>query len=84
LHRRHRRLPGDIAEHGPILDEPTVSASGKVVGHRQVPNPAVRMLRDAERRLERWLMLLAIPPSARAAHGLAQVKAVDKLESILS
>jgi hypothetical protein len=72
-----------IAEHGYILTEPLFTAAGKITGERQVPNPAVRMLRDAEYQLERWLMILAIPPGARAGHGLAQVQAADKLVSLL-
>jgi hypothetical protein len=73
-----------IREQGSMLSEPLFTSSGKVVGQRQVPKPAGRMLRDAERQLERWPMLLAIPTSAQAAHGLAQVKAHDKFDATLS
>lgn len=68
---------------GPLLREPIVSASGKVVGERFVPNPAEVMLRRAERQLERWLIVLAIPPTARATLGLIEVRAQSGLEELL-
>jgi hypothetical protein len=78
------RLRESIAEHGSVLEEPIVTASGKVVGTKKVANPAVRMLRDTERQLERWLMALSIPPGARAALGWAQVKTESKLEALMA
>jgi hypothetical protein len=38
-----------VAEHGSVLQEPISTPSGKIVGTRMVANPAVKMLRDAER-----------------------------------
>jgi len=48
-----------IREHGAMLSEPLLTSSGRVVGSKQVPKPAVRMLREAEKQLERWLIASA-------------------------
>jgi P27 family predicted phage terminase small subunit len=72
-----------IGEHGWMLAEPLFTAAGKVVGQRQYPNPAVRMLRDCENQLERWLMLLGIPPVARARLRVAEVATVTVLDSLI-
>jgi len=53
------RYRSHMMAHGDILTEPMFSASGKVVGSKQVPKPAVRMLREAEKQLERWLIASA-------------------------
>jgi hypothetical protein len=78
------RLREHIAAHGAVVEEPIATPAGKVMGTRMVANPAVKMLRDAERQLERWLMALAIPPGARAALGWAQVKTESKLEALMA
>jgi hypothetical protein len=73
-----------LAEHGAVLEESIATPAGKLVRTRTVANPAMRMLRDAERQLERWLMVLSIPPGARAALGWAQVKTESKLEALMA
>jgi hypothetical protein len=78
------RLREYIAAHGAVVEEPIVTPAGKVMGTRMVANPAVKMLRDAERQLERWLMALSIPPGARAGLGWAQVKTESKLEALMA
>jgi P27 family predicted phage terminase small subunit len=73
-----------LVEHGALIEEPINSATGKIVGTRQVANPAAKMLRQARAELERWLVLLAIPPTARARLGLVQVKTQSTLEELLA
>lgn len=68
----------------PLLREPIVTPTGQVVGHRVVANPAVRLQRDAEKQLERWLVELGLTPSARARLGLVQVRAESKLDSLIA
>lgn len=68
---------------GPILEEPIMSASGKIAdGARFVPNPAVKMLRDAEKQLDRELSALAFDPSSRSKLGLVEVKKRSILETL--
>lgn len=69
---------------GPFFKEPIVSASGKEMGTRFVPNPAAKMLRSAEAQLERWLVRLCVPPAERARLGLVQVATQSKLDELLS
>jgi hypothetical protein len=78
------RLREHIAAHGAVVEEPIVTPAATMVGTRMVANPAVKMLRDAERQLERWLMVLSIPPGARAGLGRAQVKTESKLEALMA
>jgi hypothetical protein len=78
------RLREHIEQHGSVVPEPIATAAGRIVGERMVPNPAVRMLRDAERQHERWLAALAIPPGHRAGLGVMQVKAESKLEQLIT
>jgi hypothetical protein len=73
-----------IAKHGSVLEEPISTPSGKIVGTRMAANPAVKMLRDAERQYERWLIALSIPPGARASLGWVQVKAEGKLDALMA
>ena len=72
-----------IREHGAMLSEPLLTSSGRVVGSKQVPKPAVRMLREAEKQLERWVDSLCIPPAAGARLQLAQVATVTALDSLI-
>lgn len=77
-----RRL---VAKHGPLLEEPIVTPGGVEVGTRLVANPAVKMLRDAEKQWQSFMADLCVPPAARARLGLVQVKAAaekSKLEQI--
>lgn len=66
------------------IKEPLFSPSGKLMGERIVPSPVVKLLRDAEKQLQQWLMILAIPPVSRARLGLVQVKTQSKLEELLA
>lgn len=77
----YRRL---VTKHGPLLEEPITTPTGVEVGIRLVANPAVKMLRDAEKQWQSCMADLCIPPAARARLGLAQVKAQSKLEEILA
>ena len=80
------RLRREVEKHGYLLEEPiTAGQQGKIVGTRLVANPAVRMLRDAEKQWQSMMSDLCIPPAARARLGLVQVKAAaekSKLEQI--
>jgi P27 family predicted phage terminase small subunit len=78
---KYRRL---VEKHGVLLQEPIVTPTGAVVGERWVPNPVVKMMRDAEKTLERWLVELGLTPSARARLGLVQVKAESKLDALIA
>ena len=72
----------EIAKNGPLLKEPISTPSGHVIGERLVPNPAVKLLRDAEKAWTANLVLLGLPPTERARLGLTQVKAQSKLEKL--
>lgn len=74
----------DIARLGRLIEEPVLYHGEVVVGVCRIKaNPAVASLRKAEAQWERWLSILAIPPTERARLGLAQVKAQSKLEQLL-
>lgn len=77
-------LRSAIAEHGQLLEEPITTPSGVVVGTRLVPNPAAKMLRDAEKQLQSWLSDLGFTPSARARLGFIEVKKQSILEGLMS
>ena len=70
---------------GPVLEEPIVTPSGIVVdgAARFVPNPAVRMLRDAQKQLDRELSALGFDPTSRSRLGLAEVKRESILQKLL-
>ena len=78
LYREH------VVRLGPVLEEPIVTPSGKVVedSARFVPNPAVKMLRDCEKQLDRELSALGFDPSSRSKLGLAEVKKRSILETL--
>lgn len=80
------RLYDEIAKHreavarlGTLLSEPIATPAGVVVGERVVANPAVKMLRDAEKQLDRELSALGFDPTSRSRLGLN----IAKRESIL-
>lgn len=75
-----------VATLGPVLEEPIVTPSGVVVADsaRFVPNPAVRMLRDAQKQLDRELSSLGFDPTARSRLGLAEVKRESILQRLLN
>jgi P27 family predicted phage terminase small subunit len=76
----HRR---DVARYGRIIEEPVLHLGEVVAGVVHLkPNPAIKSQRDAERNLERWLVLLGIPPISRAHLGLAKVKVQSKLQEL--
>jgi P27 family predicted phage terminase small subunit len=70
---------------GAVLEEPIVTPSGQVVADsaRFVPNPAVRMLRDAQKQLDRELSSLGFDPTSRSRLGLAEVKRESILQRLL-
>ena len=55
---------------GPLLEEPIVSPTGKVVGTRMVLNPASPALRALDKELDALADRLGLVPSARARLGL--------------
>lgn len=75
-----------VAALGAVLEEPIVTPSGKVVADsaRFVPNPAVKMLRDAQKQLDRELSSLGFDPTSRSRLGLAEVKRESILQKLLS
>lgn len=78
------KLTESVASLGFLLSEPITTPTGVVVGERIVPNPAVKMLRDVEKQLDKELSALGFDPTARARLGLAEVKTrsiLDKLQS---
>lgn len=77
-------LEATITKLGWLLSEPIVTPAGAVVGEKVVPNPAVRMLRDAEKQLDRELSALGFDPTSRSRLGLAEVKKQSILESLLA
>jgi len=64
----------ELGKRGVLLEEPIVTPRGDVVGTRLVTNPAERMLRRVEVRIERQALALGLTPGARARLGLAQVE----------
>jgi len=60
----------ELDRRGILLEEPIVSPTGKVVGTRVVPNPAVAMLRQLDRELDALADRLGLVPAARARLGL--------------
>ena len=52
------------------------------VGEKIVANPAVKMLRDAEKQLDKELSALGFDPTARARLGLAEVKRISILSQL--
>ena len=81
----------DVAEYrrlikgmGPILLETQVSPSGAILPEKKVvPNPLVKMLRDAERNLDRELTTLAFDPVSRARLGYTEVKKQSLIEQLI-
>lgn len=71
-----------ITKLGRLLTEPIVTPNGTVVGERVVPNPAVRMLRDAEKQLDKELSQLGFDPTSRSRLGLAEVKKQSILDGL--
>lgn len=67
---------------GPVLEEALATPAGIVVGSRFVANPAVKMLRDAEKQLDRELSALGFDPASRSKLGLAEVKKQSILETL--
>lgn len=86
------QLADDIANYrrlidgmGPVLLETVVTATGVVTGEKKiVPNPLVKMLREAEKNLDRELTTLAFDPVSRARLGLAEVKRQTILEQLIT
>lgn len=83
------RLVDDLASYreyvtrlGPVLEEGLATPAGIVVGSRFVANPAVKMLRDAEKQLDRELSALGFDPASRSKLGLAEVKKQSILETL--
>jgi len=73
----------EIAARGRLIEEPMLYQGEIVVDAvKVVANPAVKMLRDAEKSLLAYLIDLGFTPTARARLGLAQVKAQSKLEQL--
>lgn len=73
----------EIADRGRVIEEP-ILWQGEVVPDavKLAPNPAVKMLREAERSLLAYLIDLGFTPTARAKLGLTTVKAESKLEAL--
>ena len=63
-------LLAELVTRGPLLEEPIVSPTGKVVGVRTVINPASTALRATDKALDALADRLALVPSARARLGL--------------
>lgn len=72
-----------VASDGLTLEEPIVTPTGEVVGHRLVPHPLVKEQRAAEKQLLALLQALALTPTDRARLGLAQVKQQSVLEKLV-
>ena len=72
---------------GVLLEEPIVSPTGRIVGTRIVPNPAVSMLRALDRQLADLSRDLGLVPAARVKLGFsltaAQLQAAE-VEAILA
>jgi P27 family predicted phage terminase small subunit len=69
---------------GPALEEPIITAAGVITGHlRVMANPVVKMLRDAEKGMDRELSALAFDPVSRSRLGLAEVKRQSIIEHLL-
>lgn len=83
LHSEIHRLVEMIDKLGTLLSEPITTPTGIVVGERIVPNPAVKMLRDVEKQLDRELSALGFDPTARARLGLAEVKRQSILQRLI-
>jgi P27 family predicted phage terminase small subunit len=73
---RRVELLSHIAEHGWTVVRPGD-------GH-MVANPAVAMLADVEKRLVHMASLLGLTPADRTRMGLAEVKAQNAFEQMLS
>ena len=73
----------EIAARGAVIESP-IMYKGEAVPevYELKPNPAMKMLRDAEKSLLAILIELGFTPSARARLGLVQVKAQSKLEQL--
>ena len=67
-----------------LLKESIVTPTGEVVGQHLRANPQDGMLGRAERQLERWLVVLAIPPTARAGLGLVRIEQAGKLAQLMA
>lgn len=71
-----------LSQMGPILVE-TNTANAANSDKKVVPNPLVKMLRDAEKQLDKELSSIGFDPTARARLGLAEVKRQSKLEELM-
>jgi P27 family predicted phage terminase small subunit len=74
---------GLIAKHGAIVEVPIATPSGRIIGTGLDANPAVKMLRDAEKAFHNTMSSLGIPPTDRARLGLVKIKAESKLEQLI-
>ena len=78
----YRRL---ISRMGPVLIESALAPNGFAGEEKRVvPNPLVKMQRDAERQLDKELSAIGFDPTARSRLGLAEVKRQSKLEELLA
>ena len=73
-----------IDKYGTVVEEPIVSPKGEVVGYALKPNPAYKMMRQAEVNLRSLLSELGFTPTARARLGLAEVRTQSKLEELFA
>jgi P27 family predicted phage terminase small subunit len=71
-----------VAAEGVLISEPLQNARGDIIGTRKVPNPAVRMIRDAERRSLDLKAALGLTPSSSARLGLTVVEARSRQQSL--
>lgn len=71
-----------LLEHGPVVSEPVVSPRGEVVGSKLAPNPAAKMLHDADVELNALTHALGLSPRARAQLGLTAVRTRRHLVAI--
>ena len=74
----------DIMQMGITLEEPMIGPRGDVLGTRFVPNPLIRELRRAQKQMHSTASVLGFNPTARARLGLAEVRAMSKLEELLT
>lgn len=72
-----------VNEMGPIIVE-TITANNAQFDTKIVANPLVKMLRDAEKQLDKELSAIGFDPTARARLGLAEVRRQSKLEELMA
>ena len=68
-----------VTPKGPAIDPATGDGMTKPMA-----NPAVQMMRDAEKQLQSWLSDLGFSPTARARLGIAEVKRQSKIEELIA